>query len=130
MLLWKYGKQTTASFRFKGILWNILLPGVSIGLYITDDRGRIRNKDGNLGIQSLSAPVRVSEYFCKDSAVKHHDLLSWKDWTIVNGQTRQLKSSTTAHIKKFRALNHCVKYMTQLLGNLKFLVPIREEIFH
>jgi len=82
--------------------------GVPIGLYITDDQGRIRDKDGNLGISNLTNDLDI-RVLLQNAVAKHQDLLSWKDWHVSDGDTKRLTVNATAHINKFRALNHCVK---------------------
>ncbi len=88
--------------------------GVPIGLYMTDDQGRIRDNSGNLGIQSLTANADI-RILGQNSVARiliggplGSSLPLWVDKSCTDGVIHNL--NTAAEYKDhFRILNHAVR---------------------
>jgi hypothetical protein len=83
--------------------------GVPIGLYITDDQGRIRDNNGDLGIPLpgifSDCDIRILPY---NSVIKHQDGLAWTDIHINDNDIVNLRTSNTQHLNKYRKINDCL----------------------
>ena len=83
--------------------------GVPIGLYITDDQGRIRDNNGNQGISLIGVfndcDIRILPH---NSVARHQDKLAWADIHVTDNQVLNLRSSNTNHLAKYRKVNDCL----------------------
>jgi hypothetical protein len=87
--------------------------GVPIGLYITDDQGRVRDNDGNLGISSLTANADI-RILGQNSVARilqggpaGSSLPLWVDKPCTDGVTHNLNTAGE-HEDHFRILNRAV----------------------
>ncbi|KAL4744757.1 hypothetical protein BDW72DRAFT_199281 [Aspergillus terricola var. indicus] len=99
-------------------IWKI--PGTPIsgplGLYMTDDQGRVRDQDGNLGIDSFGthqADIRILGQNSVARIVEGHGALLvtpvWVDCVIHNGSVINLNDPKAEKADHFRILNLAIK---------------------
>jgi hypothetical protein len=99
------------------ISFGIRTPGSA--LYITDNEGRVMDKDGNLGIDAIpniltgKIDIRV---ICHNSVVRVPNTVSvgivdhWKDFSVADGDTVTLTASNSAgNFDNFRILHDAIR---------------------
>jgi hypothetical protein len=88
-----------------------LVLGVPIAVYITDDRGRVMDKNGNHGIQNPTPNVDI-RVLCQNSVVKVLNGAAaltpvWQDFAIQDGDT-VLINTAAEQVEHYRILNRCL----------------------
>ncbi|KAL4820350.1 hypothetical protein BDW67DRAFT_180731 [Aspergillus spinulosporus] len=99
-------------------IWRIPVTPISgpLGLYMTDDQGRVRDQDGNLGIDSFAtdeADIRILGQNSVARIVEGHGALLvtpvWVDFVIRNESVVNLNDPNTEKADHFRILNLALK---------------------
>ena len=84
--------------------------GAPIGLYITDDQGRLRDNNGDLGLDSLTSQVDL-RVLCRNSVVRAANGLidHWIDVGGVSDGDTHVVSGSTEQVHRLRVINRSVE---------------------
>src|SRR4051794_110561 len=100
--------------------------GVGTNMYMTDDSGRIRDENNNLGVDSLTnnADIRI---LCQNSVVKVLDgkfplsplpIAVNHDFTINNNTIINI-NTTAEQVDHFRILNRCLAHYERVFRQFR-----------
>jgi hypothetical protein len=84
--------------------------GVPIGLYITDDLGRLRDNNGDLGLDALTAQVDL-RVLCHNSVVRANNgpIDHWIDVNGVSDGNTHVLAGAAEQLQRFRVINRAAE---------------------